>query len=334
MMKLLSYIVIFAALLSTVVACNTDPEELDIVTPYPKSEKYYADLRAYKARSDHEVLFGWFGGWTAYSSSMVRFLESVPDSADIISIWGTYYSLSEEQIKDLRFVQQVKGTKVTYTTFAHEIPEEFMSGENKDEVTVKGIEDFALTLVDSMYKYGYDGIDLDWEPGFGGKGPLVSWPGFKDNMEIFCKKLSEYVGPKSGTGKLFLIDGAPQKLKVGVAELFDYGIVQAYNSPDYIDLQDRFDDAVAVGWTPEKYIFTETFEGGKASTGGVEHTLREGGIVPSLEGMARFKPMYNGQLAKRKGGCGSYHMENDYFSKPINYKYTRNAIYWMHETSK
>lgn len=38
-------------------SCETDPEKLEIVKPYPKSDQYYADLRDYK-NSDHEIVFG------------------------------------------------------------------------------------------------------------------------------------------------------------------------------------------------------------------------------------------------------------------------------------
>lgn len=118
-------------------------------------------------------------------------------------------------------------------------------------------------------------------------------------------------------------------MKDGLAEYFNYGVVQSYNSYGYQDLQSRFDNAARRGWKPEQYIFAETFEGGRYANGGVSHTLREGGRVPSLEGMARFQPMYEGKLT-RKGGCGTYHMENDYRSNP-NYKWTRNAIRLMNE---
>ena len=37
-------------------SCETDPEKLEIVKPYPKSDQYYADLRDYK-NSDHEIVF-------------------------------------------------------------------------------------------------------------------------------------------------------------------------------------------------------------------------------------------------------------------------------------
>lgn len=322
-------------IMNGLMSCSTEIEALNIVQPEIKSEQYYADLRAYKQRNDHEVFFGWFGGWNAESPNMINLLRSVPDSVDIISIWSGTHSK-----EDLDYVQNVKGTRVTFTIFAHKIPEQFMGGEKRDQVTKEGIEAYAVALVDTMKKYGYQGIDLDYEPGYadpaGGPftGPLVGpsyvYPNYKDNMEIFVKKLGEYIGPKSGTSYLLIIDGVPYDVKPELAEYFNYGVVQSYNSPGYTDLQSRFDMAAARGWKPEQYIFAETFEGAKYVNGGVSHKLRNGETVPSLIGMAHFLPMYQGKLATRKGGCGTYHMENDYMSTP-NYKYTREAIQIMSE---
>ena len=311
-------------------SCNTSIEALEIIKPEEKSEQYYADLRAYKQRTDHEVFFGWFGGWNTKSPNMIGSLKSVPDSVDIISIWsGTY------DREDIEYVQRVKGTRVTFTIFSHKIPKQFLEGENHDQVTREAIERYAVSLVDTMKAYGYQGIDLDYEPGYqdpaGGPftgplvGPLNVYPNYRDNMEIFVKKLGEFIGPKSGTSNLLIIDGVPFDVKPELAEYFNYGVVQAYNSPSYADLQRRFNDAAARGWKPEQYIFAETFEGGKAATGGVPHTLQDGMQVPSLLGMALFLPEYQGKKATRKGGCGTYHMENDYDNWP-NYKFTRRAI--------
>ncbi|MCI7071506.1 glycoside hydrolase family 18 [Bacteroides pyogenes] len=324
------YTLALISLSAGAISCDTDIEALEIVVPEKKTEEYYANLRAYKERDDHEVFFGWFGGWNANSPNMINLLRSVPDSVDIISIWSGTHSR-----EDLEYVQKVKGTRVTFTIFAHKIPDEFMSGEKKDIATKEGIEAYAVALVDTMKKYGYQGIDLDYEPGYvepgGGvfNGPLVGpsyqWPNYMDNMEIFVKKLGEFLGPKSGTRNLLIIDGVPFHLKPGLAEYFNYGVVQSYNSGSYIDLQNRFNNAAKNGWKPEQYIFAETFEGEKYAKGGVSHRLREGGTVPSLLGMAHFLPEYEGEIATRKGGCGAYHMENDYLSIP-NYKYIREAI--------
>ena len=320
--------------LATLASCNTNIEALEIIKPEVKSEQYYADLRAYKQRTDHEVFFGWFGGWNTKSPNMRGSLKSVPDSVDIISIWsGTY------DREDIEYVQRVKGTRVTFTIFAHKIPKQFLEGENHDQVTREAIERYAMALIDTMNTYGYQGIDLDYEPGYqdpaGGPftGPLVGptnvYPNYRDNMEIFVKKLGEFIGPKSGTDKLLIIDGVPYDVKPELAEYFNYGVVQAYNSRSYYDLQNRFNRAAARGWKPEQYIFAETFEGGMAANGGVGHLLEDGKTrVPSILGMASFLPEYNGKKATRKGGCGTYHMENDYDNSP-NYKFTREAIQIM-----
>ena len=325
--------VAFTVATISLASCNTEVEPLEIVKPEAKSEQYYADLRAYKQRNDHEVFFGWFGGWNTKSANMRGSLRSVPDSVDIISIWsGTY------DREDLEYVQKVKGTRVTFTIFAHKIPKAFMGGENKDQVTREGIERYAVSLVDTMKAYGYQGIDLDYEPGYqdpaGGPftGPLVGptnvYPNYRDNMEIFVKKLGEFIGPKSGTDKLLIIDGVPYDVKPELAEYFNYGVVQAYISRSYYDLQNRFNRAAARGWKPEQYIFAETFEGGMAANGGVGHLLEDGKTRVPFRGMAEFLPIYNGKKATRKGGCGTYHMENDYYNWP-NYKFTRQAIQIM-----
>ncbi|MFQ7503133.1 MAG: glycoside hydrolase family 18 [Alistipes finegoldii] len=94
-----------------------------------------------------------------------------------------------------------------------------------------------------MDKYQYDGIDIDYEPGYGASGPFVG----HDNA-LFTKlinAMSKYVGPKSGTGRLLIIDGVPYAVDRSVVDCFDYGIVQAYASSGYTDLQNRFNNADA-----------------------------------------------------------------------------------------
>lgn len=284
----------------------------------PKSAEYYANLRAYK-ESDHQVAFGWFGFWDGGVSTTARgSLRSAPDSMDIIAIWGAEfkYNLPEHKIADMRYVQEVYGTKVVFTTFAHDLPEGY---ERNDE----GIKEYAQALCDSVYKYGYDGLDLDYEPGFGGRGFFASDYGYKDNMEVLLRELATRLGPASGADKLLIIDGVPFHLNEGLAELFDYGIVQAYNSSGDYDLQRRFNSAYEKGWKPEQYIFTENFES-LWKTGGTTHfQTSEGDKMNSLSGMALFNPTQG-----KKAGCGAFHMEYEYAHNP-EYKYMRKAIQLM-----
>ena len=76
------------------------------------SDEYYAALRAYK-QTDHQIVFGWFGNWTGEGAFMKSSLAGIPDSVDIVSIWGNWSNLTEAKIKDLRFCQEVKGTRFT-----------------------------------------------------------------------------------------------------------------------------------------------------------------------------------------------------------------------------
>lgn len=310
-----------AALALMAAACTdwVTPERIivqnpDQQSPVLRDDAYYAALREYK-KTKHKKAFGWYGSWTATGASEQTRLISAPDSMDIISIWSGWSNLSPEQIADKQTVQQLKGTKVTFTIFLNDLPEEF---KENGEITDAAIENFAKAYADSIAKYDYDGIDLDYEPGFGATGPLVG----HDN-ELFRKTiiaLGKYLGPKSGTGKLLIIDGVPYAVHADIADYFDYGIVQAYSSPGYTDLQARFDEAAAKGWKPEQYIFAENFES-LWQSGGVSHLCRNGEQVNSLLGMARFNPE-QGFAA----GFGAYHMEYEYGHSDEQYKYMRRAI--------
>lgn len=319
-MKIYNIAAGFAAILLTA-ACSdwVTPDREIVQDPYKQSpvlrdNAYYAALREYK-KTDHKIAFGWYGSWTAAGPSFQTKLESAPDSMDIISIWSGWSNLTPEQIADKEFVQKVKGTKVTFTIFLDDLPAEF---KENGEITDGAIENFARSYADSIAKYDYDGMDIDYEPGYGASGPLVG----HDN-ELFRKTiiaLGKYLGPKSGTGRLLMIDGVPYAVHEDIAEYFDYGIVQAYSSSGWSDLQNRFNYANAKGWKPEQYIYAENFES-LWQTGGVNHLCRDGETVNSLLGMARFNPEQG-----FGAGFGAYHMEYEYGHSDMQYKYMRRAI--------
>ena len=342
MKKILKYAAVFLVLAVAVASCTkeTTPERINIQFPDKQSpilrdNAYYQNLRAYK-QTKHKLAFGWYGSWTAVGASYQSRLISAPDSMDIISIWSQWHTLTPQQKADKEFVQKTLGTKVIYTIFAHEVPEQFLVD---GEVTPEGLATYAKAYAkDSMDKYQYDGIDLDYEPEWGGKGPLVdgvtvyreqnpNLRTYNDNMTTFVKELSKWVGPASGTGRLLVIDGVPFGVHPSVSQLFDYGIVQAYScykavgSDEYDEsLQGRFNKAAIGDWRPEQYIYTENFEA-YWQTGGVTHTDREGNTMPSLIGMATFNPT-QGACA----GFGAYHMEYEYGTSSMPYKYMRMAI--------
>lgn len=311
-------------LAAAVASCTkeTTPERINIQHPDQQSpilrdNAYYQNLRAYK-QTKHKLAFGWYGSWTAVGASYQSRLISAPDSMDIISIWSQWHTLTPQQKADKEFVQKTLGTKVTYTIFSDKLPEPFLEIGN-GEYTDEAIEAYAKAYCkDSMDKYQYDGIDIDYEPGYGASGPFVG----HDNA-LFTKlinAMSKYVGPKSGTGRLLIIDGVPYAVDRSVVDCFDYGIVQAYASSGYTDLQNRFNNADAKGWKPEQYIFAENFES-YWKTGGVDFTDREGNRMPSLYGMATFNPTQGAGA-----GFGAYHMEYEYGNSAMPYQFMRNAI--------
>ena len=316
MRKLLKYCVLSLVVMLGY-SCSNEIENIEIQTPYERPAEYYENLRAYK-KTKHELAFGWFGGWSAIGPNKSRYLVSAPDSMDLISIWGKWWGLSSRQIEDMRYVQEVKGTKVIFTTFSDRIPLEYYpngEGDNMDDNIPEGvIERYAKALNDSIVKYGYDGIDFDYE----GSGPLFN----KDNMEKFIREMSKYVGPASGTGRLLCIDGDPSKVKPEIVELFDYGILQSYWCTSVSTFNEKYSTVYRKGWPIEKVLITEDFEKGW-STGGYQCTSPVFETMPAFLMMAHYHPQEG-----LKAGCGTYHMENDY-NNDVVYKYMRQAIQIM-----
>lgn len=310
---------------------------------YP-AKKYYASLRDYK-KTDHQVAFGWFGNWTGRGASMVNSLMGLPDSVDFVSVWGNWHTLDEHRMADKKQVKEQKGTRALICFIIQDIGAQITPVEYKDKPNeywgfdpentaadnarnLAAVEKYALAICDTIIKYDYDGFDIDYEPNFGHRGNMSGNDAY---MLHFIKTLSKHMGPKSGTNRLLVIDGEPQSIVAESGPYFDYFIVQAYQATSDSNLDGRLSSTIEnfQGFlSPEevakKYIVTENFES-YASTGGVDYTDRYGNKMQSLAGMACWTPFVNGK-AVRKGGIGTYHMEYDYPTTPVEYKYLREAI--------
>lgn len=83
-------------------------------------EDYYANLRAYR-NSEHEIMFGYYQGWGGASSSYEHSLMGLPDSLDIVSMWGAGFDYNEEQMADLKMAQEKKGLKCLLVFIAHSV---------------------------------------------------------------------------------------------------------------------------------------------------------------------------------------------------------------------
>lgn len=123
MKKTIKYILLAFAAISTV-ACDkwTEVEKefpSDLVSNV-HGEDYYANLRAYR-ESDHPIVMGYWQGWGGAGSSLRTSLMGLPDSVDMVSMWGSGFNYTEAQKADLKEAQEKKGIKCLLVFIAHSI---------------------------------------------------------------------------------------------------------------------------------------------------------------------------------------------------------------------
>lgn len=320
------------------------PEPLhprDLTQP-DRTEEYYAALREYK-KTDHSVAFGWYGNWVGSGTSLEHSLRGLPDSVDFVSLWGGWKDPSPEKLEDMRYTRDTKGTRMLVCFVVSNIGDQLTPagidrhefwGYTEDDLESKyaAIEKYANAICDTLDKYGYDGFDYDFEPDYGGRGDLS---GDREAEKVFIETLGKRVGPKSGTGRLFVIDGQPGTILKELGVYFDYFISQAYRTSNETSLDNgvngvinHYDGIIEAEKVAKMFIVCENFES-YAAGGGVDFTDKNGNKMKSLEGMARWMPVVNGKTV-RKGGVGTYHMEYEYNpGSDVNYPALRKAIQIM-----
>ncbi|SES85528.1 glycoside hydrolase family 18 [Prevotella sp. kh1p2] len=322
-------------------------------------KNYLANLRAYK-QTEHQLTFGWFGGWTGESPAS-RCLYSLPDSTDVVSLWDGFISLTPAMLADLKRTKEEKGLRVLACSLLFEIgknitPAQPQSSKDKgeswadynhaywgwvdgdEEAISKAIVKYANAICDTIDKYALDGYDLDAEPTVPQPFQTNKEMWQNDRMNLFVRTMGKRIGPmaetEAGRKKWLVVDGQPEWFSAEMALYFNYYILQAYSSTSYSDLDSRLNRVFGKFKTKQtfeevakKIIVTENFEA-YSGTGGVTHKTRDGQSVPSYIGMAMWEP--NGA---HKAGIGSYHMEKDYAANPI-YKYLRQGIQIMNPAVK
>lgn len=347
-------------------------------TETSRPESYYQALREWK-KTDHSISFGWFSGWGDPAVLTASMLMGLPDSMDMVSLWDNSSNLSQGKIEDLRMVQQKKGTKVLMCTFIQYVGKGFTPAEyDVDEATREAfwgwkevqkldeegnpmfdkqgnpimvpeenamkasLEKYAQAIADTIYKYGYDGLDIDFEPNVDGY-PNAKLDEHPDRVEVFLDILCKHLGPQSNSGKMLVIDGELWEVPSKTATYFDYFIGQAYSvsggtpsptagqSESNMDSRLRqiinnFGEYMSEEEITKRFIVTENMESAIDALNGGYYWTRNGTRLdkaecPSLLGMARWQPV-NGF---RKGGFGGYRFSNEAVNKP-SYKWMRTGI--------
>lgn len=207
--------------------------------------------------------------------------------------------------------------------------------DGDEEAITKSVEKYANALCDTIFKFGYDGFDLDAEPSYAQPFQTKKELWKERRMHTFLETMGKRIGPKAeteeGRKKLLVVDGEPEWFPAEYGPYMNYFIHQTYGVSSFSTLDSRLQRLVnhfASVHTAEevanKFIVTEEFEK-YGTTGGVSFRLPDGRTVPSYIGMAEWKP-FDGKY--RKGGIGSYHMQRDFAANPV-YKYLRQGIQIM-----
>ena len=362
-MKMLKYALVAAMALASV-ACSkwTDDERLtfdnqkDLKRAIPfieltsadqltaEQQKYYSELRAWK-QTPHVRGFGWFGGWTAKGTDPQKYLRMLPDSVDIVSLWGTHGSLTEAQKTDLKLFREVKGGKVLLCWIVQNLGDQLTpQGKNATDywVTEKGGGDFlegvkayANAICDTIEKYDLDGFDLDYEPGYGHSGNMATTTAWISetgnvNMYTFIKTLYDRLNPK---GRIVVMDGEPYYMDRATSKMVSYYIYQAYDEATTARALQKLENGGTFGYDEEDYL--DNWEGKSfltlefqkySKTGGFPRYTSSNPEVQKLDAGRQIMDyatmiMPNG---KRIAGIGTYHMELD--TEGGSYRFLRQAL--------
>ena len=268
-MKINNILAVSALALTTLASCSkwTDMEiqhPVDLTKP-GHDEAYYKALRDYK-NSDHQIAFSYYSAWTGVGTNMQSSLMGLPDSVDLISLWGGWKNPTEAQLKDLRAAQQKKGLKAMICFLVLDMgagvtpdPTEaekatlkegeswthkywgWSTAQTPDGKAARraAVVKYANAICDLIEKYGYDGFDIDAEPNY--SHPFSTnyemWrmdreDGVSTLMTLFIETLGKRIGPmaetEAGRKRILAVDGEPDALPPTHAKYFNYFIIQAY----------------------------------------------------------------------------------------------------------
>lgn len=252
--------------------------------------KYLADLREYK-QSDHLLMFGWFSNWNPSSPDKEFSLAYLPDSIDWVSNWGASWGLDDRKKAELAEAHE-RGIRMTIGWIIENVgqgitePEggwtQYKDEEGKVDVK-KAIDVYVNALCDSIQKYDYDGMDIDYEPQFASpfkpgnhcgdwnSTDLVdhialiscSPSGNKERENYFFTRMREEfdkLSEEMGKPLMLNINGSLSWIDSEVVTVFDYFIAQSYNNTmsSWVNSLDRY---ASEGVNPGKQLLvTETFQ--------------------------------------------------------------------------
>ena len=349
-MKIKNILAVSAVALLGLSSCSkwTDMEiqhPMDLTKP-AHTEEYYKALRDYK-NSDHQIAFAYYSAWTGVGTNMQSSLMGLPDSVDLVSIWGGWKNPTEAQLKDLRLAQEKKGLKAMICFLVLDMgngitpdPTDAEKAALKEgekwahkywgwssENTEAGkaarraaVVKYANAICDLIDKYGYDGFDIDAEPSY--SHPFNTdyelWRTDRENgvptlMTLFIETLGKRIGPmaesEAGRKKVLAVDGQPDALPATHAKYFNYFIIQAYG--DRVGYQNAHFQGMLSAYKdvlPVEDICKKSIFVVNFESGATRGG--EAGLGQILN-FALQNPVVNG-VTYRKGGVGAFRVDLEY----------------------
>ena len=318
---------------------------MDLTKP-AHTEEYYKALRDYK-NSDHQIAFAYYSAWTGVGTNMQSSLMGLPDSVDLVSLWGGWKNPTEAQLKDLRLAQEKKGLKAMICFLVLDMgngitpdPTDAEKAALKEgekwahkywgwssENTEAGkaarraaVVKYANAICDLIDKYGYDGFDIDAEPSY--SHPFNTdyelWRTDRENgvptlMTLFIETLGKRIGPmaesEAGRKKVLAVDGQPDALPATHAKYFNYFIIQAYG--DRVGYQNAHFQGMLSAYKdvlPVEDICKKSIFVVNFESGATRGG--EAGLGQILN-FALQNPVVNG-VTYRKGGVGAFRVDLEY----------------------
>ncbi|WP_296954928.1 glycoside hydrolase family 18 [Porphyromonas sp. oral taxon 278] len=349
-MKIKNILAVSAVALLGLSSCSkwTDMEiqhPMDLTKP-AHTEEYYKALRDYK-NSDHQLAFAYYSAWTGVGTNMQSSLMGLPDSVDLVSLWGGWKNPTEAQLKDLRLAQEKKGLKAMICFLVLDMgngitpdPTDAEKAALKEgekwahkywgwssENTEAGkaarraaVVKYANAICDLIDKYGYDGFDIDAEPSY--SHPFNTdyelWRTDRENgvptlMTLFIETLGKRIGPmaesEAGRKKVLAVDGQPDALPATHAKYFNYFIIQAYG--DRVGYQNAHFQGMLSAYKdvlPVEDICKKSIFVVNFESGATRGG--EAGLGQILN-FALQNPVVNG-VTYRKGGVGAFRVDLEY----------------------
>ena len=349
-MKIKNILAVSAVALLGLSSCSkwTDMEiqhPMDLTKP-AHTEEYYKALRDYK-NSDHQIAFAYYSAWTGVGTNMQSSLMGLPDSVDLVSLWGGWKNPTEAQLKDLRLAQEKKGLKALICFLVLDMgngitpdPTDAEKAALKEgekwahkywgwssENTEAGkaarraaVVKYANAICDLIDKYGYDGFDIDAEPSY--SHPFNTdyelWRTDRENgvptlMTLFIETLGKRIGPmaesEAGRKKVLAVDGQPDALPATHAKYFNYFIIQAYG--DRVGYQNAHFQGMLSAYKdvlPVEDICKKSIFVVNFESGATRGG--EAGLGQILN-FALQNPVVNG-VTYRKGGVGAFRVDLEY----------------------